>query len=176
MVFLGGQDLSRIGDLRKSFTTPLAFYVSHPFDQRLEYSIIERETVIRQSLLALELLAWKLEHHSWPDALHQLITRGKPDSLPAITITDPWCGEFFEYNGIFANKNASESFSPLLTTVGENNQREVLIDGPGGGVTTTEHGLYIGYRTWGGQQTKDGHERCRLQIEEGRLVLYIPPR
>jgi len=176
MVLLDGRDLSRIDDLRNLITTPLAFGVSSRFDQGFEFSIIERETVIRQSLLALELLAWKLEHHSWPDALHQLITRGRPESLPAITTTDPWCGEFFEYNGIFANKNASESFSPLLTTLGPGHQREVLIDGPGGGVTTTEHGLYIGYRTWGGQQTKDGYERCRLQIEEGRLVLYIPPR
>lgn len=158
---------------RKS--TPLA--VQFKASRGIQAGIIERETAIRESVLALALLAWKHEHQQWPDWLGEVLKKEKTEEgLPAVTIIDPWNGEQFQYAGSLLNHHAAEPGpGVLLMSVGPNQAREVIVDDPRDGHGTTAHALTVGTRSWQGIRLDAANDdRLRLEIISGRVVLRIP--
>ncbi|MDB5343326.1 MAG: family transporter protein [Schlesneria sp.] len=143
------------------WTTPLA---STELGKGSEIAsmLIDREVAIRESLLALSLLAWKQDHQQWPETLIQSL-----DGLPSIIAVDPWCGENFHYNGSLLNQ-LEEDGSPVfvLSTVGQNQLREVQI-GYGSPSPATE------LRSWAGVRVISD-DRLRLKLEQGRLSFQLP--
>lgn len=142
------------------WTTPLV-----PTEPDRKYGIasmlIDGEVAIRESLLALSLLAWRQDHHQWPETLGESL-----DGLPAVTAIDPWCGENFHYDCSLLNQ-LEEGAAPafVLSTVGEFQLREVQIDGSP--TPRTE------LRSWAGTRV-DSDNRLRLKLDQGRLSFRMP--
>lgn len=137
-------------------------------------TILNRETFVRESLLALSLLIWKMEHGQWPDSLYQLLQPRGSEALPMITVIDPWSGELFHYNGKSANELADKGGRvELLSSIGPNQLREVPFDNAmEGDYRTIYPTVNIGLRNWRGDRTKpQADDRLRIAILNEGLVL-----
>lgn len=147
------------------FPTPLAPSGSQYVGQELPPLIIERAVIVRESLLALSLLAWRLDHDQWPDSLGDLLANeNDPRALPASTTIDPWSGELFHYNGRLLNhlKDHQES-AEMLSTVGPSHLREVFVDSPREASEMVTH--------QGARALYD--DRLLLKIRKGKLVFQL---
>jgi hypothetical protein len=156
-------------------STPLAVQLTAGWE--IQAGIIERETVIRESVLALALLAWKHEHQQWPEWLGEVLKKDEAEeALPAVTIIDPWNGEQFQYAGSLLNHHdAGQGQGELLVSVGPQQAREVIADDPQDGHGTTAHALTVGTRNWQGIKLDAANDdRLRLTIVAGRVALRIP--
>ena len=101
------QDAGFAEDERLRQTTPLAFGLPQELDPKILQMVVDREAVMRVSLLAMALLAWKQEHGEKPDYLAALAPYclASEDSsskrvLPVMTLNDPWTGAMFDYYGV----------------------------------------------------------------------------
>lgn len=137
-------------------------------------AILNRETFVRETLLAFSLLIWKMEHAQWPDSLYQLLWPHGSDDLPMVTVIDPWSGELFHYNGQIVNELEGQGGRmELLSSVGPEQLREVPFDN----ATDGDHrSIYptvnIGLRNWRGDRVKpQADDRLRIEILRGGLVL-----
>ncbi len=137
-------------------------------------AILNRETFVRESLLAFSLLIWKMEHDQWPDSLYQLLWPHDSDALPMVAVIDPWSGELFHYNGKVANDLADRGGRvELLSSIGPDQLREVPFDNAmEGDYRTLLPTVNLGLRNWRGDKTKpQADDRLRIAILGGRLVL-----
>jgi hypothetical protein len=143
-------------------TTPLVSMMGSKRDQ-IASMLIDREVAIRESLLALSLLAWKQDHNRWPETLVESI-----DRWPTVTAIDPWCGETFHYDGSLLNQH-QEDGPPVfvLSTVGQFQLREVQI----GNIISPSSATEL--RSWAGVRV-DSDNRLRLKLEQGRLSFQLP--
>jgi ABC-type transport system involved in multi-copper enzyme maturation permease subunit len=141
-------------------TTPLVWMVGAKQNQ-IASMMIDREVAIRESLLALSLLAWKQDHQQWPETLVESL-----NGLASVTAIDPWCGESFHYDGSLLNRR-EEDGSPVsvLSTVGHHQLRQVQVDGSP--VPTTE------LRSWAGIRAVYD-DRLRLKLDQGRFSFRLP--
>eukprot|EP00456_Euglypha_rotunda_P077360 TRINITY_DN729_c1_g1_i5.p1 TRINITY_DN729_c1_g1~~TRINITY_DN729_c1_g1_i5.p1 ORF type:complete len:989 (-),score=157.06 TRINITY_DN729_c1_g1_i5:1559-4525(-) len=122
--------------------------------------MIDAEVAIRESLLALSLLAWKHDHQQWPTTLTEAL-----DGLPSVTAIDPWSGEYFLYSGEVLNRDQGDTPVFVLSSVGLNKLREVQLDGSP--LPTTE------LRTWSGVRVVHD-DRLRLRMDGGKLSFQLP--
>ncbi len=143
-------------------TTPLVYMMGSKRDQ-IASMLIDGEVAVRESLLALSLLAWKQDHNRWPDTLVESL-----DRWPTVTAIDPWCGQTFQYDGSLLNQH-QEDGSPVfvLSTVSQFQLREVPI----GYVISPSSATEL--RSWAGIRV-DSDNRLRLKLEHGRLSFKLP--
>jgi hypothetical protein len=147
-------------ELSWQWTTPLASTTPGKGSE-IASMLIDREVAIRESLLALSLLAWKQDHHQWPETLGESLA-----GLPAVTAVDPWCGEDFRYNGSLLNQREEDDTAvSVLSTVGQFQLREVQIDGLPAPRTEL--------RSWAGIRV-DSDNRLRLKLDHGRISFQLP--
>ena len=157
-------------------STPLILPPTSDVDQQLRLSILQRETFIRESLLAIRLLIWKKEHGTWPEKLTDIL----PGSgLPVQTVIDPWSGEYFRYSAnLDREPNSETGVSELLSSVGESRLREVICAVPDhGDDRTNSRGQHLGMRDWTGEKySKPSDNRFRLGVN-GSLdwLVLMPP-
>lgn len=143
-------------------TTPLVSMIGGRRNE-VASMLIDGEVAMRESLLALSLLAWKLDHQQWPETLVESI-----DRWPTVTAIDPWCGETFRYDGSLLNQH-QEDGSPVfvLSTVGQFQLREVQIGYVNVPSAATE------LRTWAGVRVVHD-DRLRLKLDQGKLSFQLP--
>ena len=140
------------------------------FDPEILRMTVNRETVVRESLVAMALLAWKCEHGRWPYWLSEVLQ--VDGAVPSINIVDPWCGEVFQYSGDLRNRDARvHPIAELLTSVGPNHPRHFFSDNPRDGNAEIGYGLRTGEKTWRGEPHNAVHDRTALDIVEGRVTL-----
>ena len=180
------QDTGLLNDERFRRTTLFAHVIREVFDPEMLRLIVNRETVVRESLVALALLAWKRDHGAWPEGIGQLskysITKpedaaqangdnpGRQLSPPLISLYDPWNGGFFEYNGAILNNHPQfkEDYA-VLATVGPEHLRMVMVE-------STANGLGWEPRTVPARGDVSGMASTpiRLIVRDGKLSLRLP--
>ncbi|MBS0206655.1 MAG: hypothetical protein JSS49_27580 [Planctomycetes bacterium] len=140
----------------------------------VKYSMVERETLVRESLLALSLLEWKREHARWPDQLSELLNADAKDRLPAMTLVDPWSGELFRYRGN-RDDDVELGRNSLLGSVGPSQLRFVFVDDSQQGIRSVNGGARIAPRDWRGHRFEQrDDDRLQLEMVDGRLSLLLP--
>jgi len=140
----------------------------------LDVVLIRREAVVRESLLALSLLIWKLEHGEWPNSLYQLLPIRDADALPMVTVIDPWSGALFHYHGAVVNDLVEpRGRVELLWSIGPRQLREVPFGDPlQGDYRPILPNVNLGLRDWtGGKLAPQHDDRLRVEVVGGRLVL-----
>lgn len=132
-------------DERARRNSLLGFMTRDTLDPEILRLAVQREATVREVRLALVLLAWKLDHGTWPETLGDILqyrtSRSESDGaappaahishldLPAITLIDPWDGDLFEYSGTVLNKHPGlRGDYMFLTSVGPDQRRTVVID------------------------------------------------
>lgn len=154
-------------------TTPLIPTRWQGLGRSILSAMVEREVAVRESVVALSLMAWKRDHDKWPETLGELLS---PDerALSAVTIIDPWNGDLFHYNGRLLNQPGETPASAvLLSTVGPSVSRDVYVDDPRDGHGTTANGLSIGTKHWTG--TKASYDdRTKVLVANGKMSLQLP--
>ncbi|MEK6260474.1 MAG: hypothetical protein AABP62_17790 [Planctomycetota bacterium] len=102
------QDAGFANDERLRKTTPLVWMTHPTLDEKVVQMIVNREVVIRETLLAMAMLEWKRVHHEMPDFLGSLapycvIEKQEEGGrvLPVMALNDPWTGSLFEYSGFW---------------------------------------------------------------------------
>jgi hypothetical protein len=146
-------------------STPLVHPNWTQIDASSVATLIRRETIARETLLALSLLAHRSEHGRWPDALDELLKQGLAGGeLPAVTVIDPWCGESFRYRGPELNREPGEGpRSVLLASVGSERARQVTEDNRPPGTLTAKN--------WRGENLVTTNvETLRLEVVNGELI------
>lgn len=165
---------SAAGQARRQ-STPLILSPASEVDQQLRLSILQRETFVRESLLAIRLLIWKKEHGTWPETLTHIL----PGSgLPVQTVIDPWSGEYFRYSAKLDSEPKTETVVlELLSSVGESRLREVICAVPDHeDERTNSRGQYLGLRDWtGDKRFRTNDDRFRLGVNASLDWLEIMP-
>jgi hypothetical protein len=145
-------------------------------------SAIPRETVVRQTQVALALQIWKRQHDQWPESLEQLLEirgQGAPRALSLVSsLVDPWSGEPFQYRGGMRNKrDPSTGYETLVCSVGHEHLRPVFSDKPPKQGGFSPSGIWVLNKTWRGNLrpfTANADDRCRLDVVEDKLVMRLP--
>jgi hypothetical protein len=170
-----GVDLSRVMELDNAPKRPnslpeiLLSNRAEPAGS-LQRAMIEREVEVRETVLALLLLAWKKEHQEWPESLEQLLARNATaQRFPVSIAIDPWSGQYFEYHGNLRLVNDSTQTVELLATAGEDDVRSVPY-------RTAASGTIVASTSWRGEKRDPSLDnRLKLFLKAGRLELSPQP-
>ena len=170
------QDSGFDNDERLRSTTPLAWMTHPTLDEKVVEMIVNREVVIRETLLALAMLEWKRVHHEMPDYLGSLapycVIENKHEPgrvLPVMALNDPWTDSLFEYSGFWFRNIQSR-------------MEESRIDAP----ITIIHSVGPTPSGNAAKSVVSGHPHLidliagsmgvSIQSRKGRLSLVIPPK
>jgi hypothetical protein len=159
-------------DRRPISTTPAIWWTQHWFDEReLQDTVIEREVVIREVLLAMAMLEWKRVHGTMPDYLSDLapycVIENNNESdrvLPVMALNDPWTGGLFEYSGLWLRniESRADQTVGIICSAGPRPSRTAARS------VNAIHPHRIDHV---GGSTGDS----MIRSDEGRLSLYLAP-
>ena len=139
----------------------------------LPFLVAEREVATREALLALSLMAWKLDHQKWPAELGEVLALDR-SVLPPVVACDPWNGEPFHYQGSLINRQEDTSGRwVLLSTVGPNQLRDVYAHDAGQAQATSPVGLPLQIKDWRGSAARYD-DRLKIEVVDGKVVMQLP--
>jgi len=164
-------DTGFANDERLRSTTPLAWMTHPTLDEKVMELIVNREVVVRETLLAMAMLEWKRVHNQMPDFLGSLAPycviekQNEPDRvLPVMALNDPWTGELFEYSGFWFRHTETKYDAPIniIQSAGPTSSRYAAKSVPADHPHVIEH--------------TGGPMGVLILSDKGRLSLVIPPK